>query len=53
MKTNPPNTSLFGIALGLDSPWYVEDVKLLDKSESSTKELHLYLNFRRGHEFVL
>jgi len=53
MKTNNPNTSLLGIALGLVSPWYVEDVKLLDNPVSSSKELHLYVNFRRGHEFIL
>jgi len=41
------------MALGLDFPWYVEEVKLLDKPESSSKELHLYLNFTRGHKFVL
>jgi len=41
------------MALGLDSPWYVEEVKLLDKPESSSKEIHLYLNFTRGHKFVL
>ena len=38
MKPNTPNTSIFGIALGLDSPW----VKLLDKQASSSKELHIY-----------
>ena len=53
MKTLQNNTSLFNIALGLDSPWYVEEVKLLDKPESSTKELHMYVNFARGHEFIL
>jgi len=41
MKPNNANTSLFGIALGLDFPWYVADVKLLDTPENSTKELHL------------
>ena len=45
MKTNPPNTSLFSIALGLASPWYVEEVNLLDTPESSSKELHIYTRF--------
>ena len=53
MNPNTPNTSLFGIALGLASPWYVEDVQLLDTLDSSSKELHIYVNFRRGHEFIL
>jgi len=53
MKINNPNTSIFSIALGLDSPWYAEDVQLLDNNESSTTEIHLYLNFTRSHEFVL
>jgi len=42
MKTlQQNNTSLFSIALGLESPWYVEDVKLLDTPDSSSKELHI------------
>ena len=41
------------MALGLVSSWYVAEVKLFDKPESSSKELHIYVNFRRGHEFVL
>jgi len=53
VKPNNPNTSIFSMALGLASPWYVEDVQLLDTPDSSSKELHLYLNFTRGHEFVL
>ena len=53
MKPNTPNTSLFSIALGLESPWYVEEVKLLDTPDSSSKELHIYVNFTRGHEFIL
>lgn len=40
---------IFGIALGLSSPWYVERVEFLDSSDS--KELHLYLNFERGYHF--
>ena len=53
MKINNPHTSLFSIALGLASPWYVEEVKLLDNLESSSKKLHIYVNFARGHEFIL
>ena len=43
MKTNTPNTSLSSIALDLDFPWYVEEVQLLDRYESSRKELHTYM----------
>jgi len=53
MKPNNPNTSIFSMALGLASPWYVEEVKLLDTPDSSSKELHIYVNFRRGLEFIL
>ena len=53
MKILQQNTSLFGIALGLASPWYVEEVQLLDTPDSSSKELHIYVNLRRGHEFIL
>ena len=53
MTTDNHNVSLFGTALWLELPWYVAEVKLLDNSESSLKELHIYLNFAKGSEFVL
>ena len=53
MKILNPNTSIFSMALCLGSPLYVEEVQLLDKPASSSKELHIYVNFRRGYEFVL
>jgi len=43
MKPNPSNTSIFSIALCLESPWYVEEVKLLDNQASFCKELHIYI----------
>jgi len=45
------STEIFGIALGLGSPWYVERASFLDSPSDDTKELHLYLNFTRGYKF--
>lgn len=45
------STEIFGIALGLSSPWYVEKVELLPGELTGEKELHLYLNFERGYKF--
>ena len=39
------------MALGLESPWYVAEVKLLDKPESSSKELHIYVIFKKVNLF--
>jgi hypothetical protein len=39
------STEIFSIALGLNSPWYVEKAEFLNSSEHISKELHLYLNF--------
>ena len=38
---------IFAIALGLESPWYIKDVKF-DKSNS---RLDIYIDFTRGHKF--
>jgi transposase len=42
---------IFSLALGLETPWYVEKVELLAATES-LKELHLHLNFQKGYEFT-
>lgn len=47
------STEIFGIALGLSSPWYVERAEFLLSESDSHKELHLYLNFERGYKFPL
>jgi hypothetical protein len=43
---------IFSIALGLEKSWYVDKVELLDSSTVSRKELHMHLNFQKGHEFT-
>nr|WP_308572146.1 ISL3 family transposase [uncultured Prevotella sp.] len=40
------------MALGLSEPWYVSKVEFID-GEHSTKELHLWLSFKRGHRFTV
>ena len=44
------STEIFTMALGLSEPWYVSNVEFID-GERSRKELHIWLNFRRGHRF--
>jgi transposase len=46
------STEIFGIGLGLSSPWYVERVELLNSTIDQGKELHLYLDFERGYRFT-
>uniref|UniRef100_E6QNR8 Transposase of ISCARN77, ISL3 family n=1 Tax=mine drainage metagenome TaxID=410659 RepID=E6QNR8_9ZZZZ len=44
------STTLFGIALGLQAPWRVQEVSF-GGLESSQKELHLHIGFERGSRF--
>ena len=44
------STALFGMALGLQSPWQVNDVSFAAKA-SNRKELHLHIGFARGSRF--
>jgi len=44
------STTLFGMALGLQSPWQVNDVSFA-AGESNRKELHLHIGFARGSRF--
>jgi transposase len=46
------STEIFKLALGLEEPWFVEEVKLVEVADSCAKELRIRLNFPRGHEFV-
>jgi transposase len=52
MKQDHNSTAIFSLALGLEEPWFVEGVFLLDEVETSSKELHILINFRKGHEFT-
>ncbi|MBU6994028.1 ISL3 family transposase [Ferrovum myxofaciens] len=44
------STTLFSMALGLQSPWQVDDISF-SADESNRKELHLYIGFVRGSRF--
>jgi len=44
------STALFGMALGLQSPWQVNDLSFA-ADESTRKELHLHIGFVRGARF--
>jgi transposase len=43
------STQLFKMALGIESPWEVSDIKLEDLK--SGKELHINIDFKRGSRF--
>jgi len=43
---------LFSQALGLPSPWKVEDIHFSNDSMSVEIELHIYLGFESGEQFV-
>jgi transposase len=42
------STTLFSMALGLQTPWQVTDISF---SEGTPKELHLQINFATGSRF--
>jgi transposase len=52
MKQDKNSTHIFSLALGLDEPWIVEGVELVDVPDSAGKELVIHINFRKGHEFI-
>ncbi len=45
------STDLFGMALGLQLPWQVDDVSF-SAEDSGRKELHLHIGFVRGSRFL-
>jgi hypothetical protein len=42
---------LFSIALGLQNPWQISEVRL-DSITKNEQELHIYLDFPRGYKFL-
>jgi transposase len=52
MKHNKNSAEIFSLALGLKEPWFVEEVTFVDVGVSNKKELHIHINFQKGHEFV-
>jgi len=46
------STEIFTMALGLSSPWYVEQVEFKSSESEKYQELHIYLNFERGSKFT-
>jgi hypothetical protein len=49
----PYNIEIFSLALGLESPWFIEDMKFVSVNNSPFKELHININFHKGHQFPL
>ena len=45
------SNELFGLALGLESPWQIREISFVDVSEK-VRELHIYLDFSRGSKFL-
>jgi len=44
------SAEIFELALGLTSPWFIESVGF--ESNGDIKELHIHINFQKGHKFV-
>jgi len=42
---------IFQLALGLQSPWYVQSVELKEQQSTSKKLLHINIGFIKGHQF--
>lgn len=40
---------IFELAIGLESPWFIEKVEF--KTEGNSPELHISINFTKGHKF--
>ena len=45
------NSQLFSVALGLEEPWYVKEVRFIEKGKSDEKELHIDIDFFKGAKF--
>lgn len=45
------STDIFTVGLGLNSPWFVSNVELVELS-THEKELHIYIDFERGFRFL-
>jgi transposase len=45
------STKLFELALQLEPPWFIEDVRFTPKSKKHTGKLDIYLNFKKGSKF--
>jgi len=43
------SAEIFELALGLTGPWYVNKVEFV--REGTEKELHIHIDFRKGHKF--
>jgi len=53
MKSDNNSSQIFSLALSLVEPWFVEEVNFLDVEDNPVnKELHIHINFRKGHEFI-
>ena len=44
-------TEMFSMALGLSKPWFIEKVEFVELESSRKKELHLFLDYEKGHSF--
>jgi transposase len=49
----PYNIEIFSLALGLESPWFIEDIKFVSVNNNPFKELYININFHKGHQFPL
>lgn len=45
------STKLFELALQLEPPWFIEDVKFVPTSKKQSGQLDIHLNFKKGSKF--
>jgi transposase len=45
------STRLFELALQLEPPWFIEDVKFVPTSKKKSGQLDIHLNFKKGSKF--
>ena len=44
---------LFGMALGLQAPWYISKIEFNTSDTNSTRELHIWIDFTTGAKFKM
>ncbi|QDH80182.1 hypothetical protein FKX85_14490 [Echinicola soli] len=46
------STQIFEMALGLEKPWYVKEIKMDQAEGAGHGQIDIYLDFEKGHRFA-
>ncbi|MBA2762509.1 MAG: transposase family protein, partial [Segetibacter sp.] len=46
------STEIFALALNLQEPWYIKDIKLQKPEQLKRGQLDIYIDFRQGAKFL-